>query len=139
MKRLGRFTEVKHVNEMLRELELGPRAQALIAKGQINAALPLLNEALGFNPKSTTLKETRAQVLLELKRPDEAIKDYSDLIKAHPKSISAYSMRGNAYVQIEHYDLAIRDFSEAIKIAEPETKKLIEEQTKNEFLPEVVF
>jgi len=73
-------------------------------------AIEKLTEAIKLNPKSAALFATRAEALLNLKRPNAAIRDCNRALELNPDSGKALKIRGKArrylgkYVEA-HYDL----------------------------------
>jgi len=55
------------------------------------------------------LYATRAQLLLNMKKPNAAIRDCDAAIKINPDSAKAYKVRGKAHRRLGHYEQALKD------------------------------
>src|ERR1043166_2052070 len=81
-------------------------AQALIAKGQYEQALPKLDSPLSSGPQDAEARFTRGLVLVRLNRNDEAAKAFSDLTRDYPQLPEPYNNLAVIYAQQGEYEKA---------------------------------
>jgi len=84
-----------------------------------------LTEAINLNPRGGLLYATRAQLLLNMKKPNAAIRDCDVAIKINPDSAKAYKVRGKAHRRLGHYEQALKDIQVGQKLDfDPESVEL---------------
>ena len=98
---------------MNRELE---RARALLSQGQLEAALPHLDESLRLAPDDVDVLHEKGVTLLRLGRFAEMIECYDRAIAAAPRNGIAYEMRAIAFAQVGRRDDAVADFMKAVDL-----------------------
>eukprot|EP01118_Nematostelium_gracile_P006905 TRINITY_DN2231_c0_g1_i1.p1 TRINITY_DN2231_c0_g1~~TRINITY_DN2231_c0_g1_i1.p1 ORF type:complete len:319 (+),score=133.34 TRINITY_DN2231_c0_g1_i1:57-959(+) len=99
-------------------------------EGKLEDALNLFTKAIQKNPKSGLFYAFRAQVLLELKRPNAAIRDCDAAIKINPDSAKPYKIRGRANRVLGNYEVALRDVQQGQKLDFDETTQKLEAELK---------
>jgi len=65
--------------------------------GNLQGAVEKFTQAIKTNPRSGILYGTRAQALLDLKKPNAAIRDCDIAISKNPDSAKAYKVRAKAH------------------------------------------
>ena len=93
-------------------------AHALIAEGENERALALLNRAIDLSPDFAGPYNNRGNAYQNLNDPERAIEDYNRAIALKPRDFAPYNNRGNALGSLGHYDEAVEDFSKAIELAD---------------------
>jgi len=123
------------VTEDMMETANNLKAEALSAQreGKLQESINLFTQAIKSNPKSAILFGSRAQVLLEMKKPNAAIKDCDIAIKKNPDSAKPYKVRARAHRAIGHYEQALKDIQIAQKLDWDETSDKLEHEYKDLF------
>ena len=93
-------------------------AQALIAKGQFEQALGLLDRHLKSEPQDAEARFKRGLVLVKLNRNDDAAAAFASLTRDFPELPQAYNNLAVVYAQQGEYDKA-RQALEASLAAQP--------------------
>lgn len=81
-------------------------ATALMAKGQYQDALKLLDQQVARNPQDAQARFARGIALTRLKRTTEAMKVFSDLTRDYPQLPEPYNNLAVLYAQQGDYDKA---------------------------------
>ncbi len=97
------------------------RAKVKYDKGQYEAAIADLNEALRIRPDSATAYFGRGVAKTQLRQYEAAIVDFDAALRIKPDSATAYSNRGAAKGLLKQYEAAIADFDAALRI-KPDAK-----------------
>jgi tetratricopeptide (TPR) repeat protein len=92
------------------------RGNDLTEKGELDAALTDLNEAIGIDATYACAYVNRGRVYGLKRNYDRAIEDYDAAIKLDAKMALAYNNRGDAWIHKSEFDRAIADLSEAIRL-----------------------
>jgi suppressor of tumorigenicity protein 13 len=90
--------------------------RSAMRKGDLSSALALLTEAIEKNPSGSILFATRAEILVEMKRPIAAIRDATKSIELNPDSGKALKARGKAYRFTGKYEEAFKDLANGNKV-----------------------
>ena len=85
-------------------------------KGDRDAALRDLSEAIRLDPRIARAYTYRGGVYEFKDKYDKAIADYSEAIRLDPNDAQAYAGRGEAQGRKSEYDKAIADLCEAIRL-----------------------
>jgi len=93
-------------------------------------ALNLYTQAIKNNPHSGILYASRAQVFLDMKKPNAAIRDCEIAIRIAPDSAKGYKIRGRARKSIGQYDTALRDIQTGQKLDWDEASHKLESELK---------
>ena len=93
-------------------------ATALMAKGQYQDALKLLDQQVARNPQDAQARFARGIALTQLKRTTDAMKVFSDLTRDYPQLPEPYNNLAVLYAQQGDYDKA-RDALQAALAAHP--------------------
>lgn len=94
------------------------QAQSMVAKGDLQGALTVLDDYLKTSPKDADARFTRGLVLTKLGRTDDAIAVFSALTKDYPQLPEPYNNLAVLYAQKGQYDKA-RDALEAALATHP--------------------
>ncbi len=100
------------------------QARALLAEGQADGAMALLDKVLAADPASEAAGMLKGEVLLQLRRDaDGAQAAFRAVLAAHPTSVTARAAIANILFQQQKLDAAKVEFAELKKIApnHPET------------------
>jgi len=94
------------------------KAQGLDAhrEGNYERALELLTAALQKNPRSGILYASRAQILLDHKKPNAAIRDCDKALSINPDSAKPYKIRGRARRFLGKYEEGLKDIQQGQKL-----------------------
>jgi len=92
------------------------RASALVAKGDVDAALQDYDEAIRIDPKHAPAWNNRGWAWNAKGDFDRGIRDFDKAIELNPKYVEAYSNRASAWYAKKDYDKAINDFNKAIEL-----------------------
>jgi len=99
-----------------------------IREGKLSTAIEKLTEGIILNPKGSVLFSTRAEALLELKKPNAAIKDCNRALELNPDSGKALKIRGKARRFLGIYGEAFYDLQQGNLLDYDETTdKMIKE------------
>jgi tetratricopeptide (TPR) repeat protein len=85
-------------------------------KGELDAALTDLNEAISIDATYACAYVNRGRVYGFKGDYDRAIADYDTAIKLDARMALAYNNRGDAWLQKKEFDRAIADLSESIRL-----------------------
>jgi len=91
-------------------------ARLMLADGESEQALQLLNRALEINPEFTDAYNDRGNLYQDRGELDRALADYDRAIAVNPRFSTVYSNRGNALAKLGKYDEAIADYSRALEL-----------------------
>jgi suppressor of tumorigenicity protein 13 len=136
----------KEVTEEMSDQSDEKRSQAMAAfnEGNLEDALKFYTEAIELNPGSALLHAKRANVLLQLNKPNAAIRDCDKAISINADSAQPYKFRGRAHRLLGHWENAHNDLVMACKLdyddqanawlkeVEGNAKKLLEHKRKHE-------
>src|SRR6185295_4005487 len=92
------------------------RGNDLTEKGELDAALADLNEAIAIDPTYACAFNNRGRVYNFKRDYDRAIADYDEAIRLNPRFAIAFNNRGDAWHKKGDLDRAIADFTEALNI-----------------------
>lgn len=92
-------------------------------------ALKLYTEAIKNNP-SGILYASRAQVLVDMKKPNAAIRDADHAVKIAPDSAKGYKIRGKAKRLLGDYENALKDIQTGQKLDWDENNNKLESELK---------
>jgi len=106
-------------------------------EGNLAKAVELYTQAIKTNSRSGILYGSRAQALLELKKPVAAIKDCDIAINKNPDSAKAYKVRGRAHRSLGNYEQALKDIQMGQKLDWDESSNKFEHEVK-EFVDKIV-
>jgi len=122
----------KEVTDEMFEEATGLKIQAMDCQreGKFEESLNLFTKAIQINPLAGILYASRAQVLLDMKKPNAAIKDCETAIRIAPDSAKGYKIRGRAHRMLGLYELALRDYQLGQKLDFDETTKKLEMEIK---------
>jgi len=95
---------------------LKSNALKLYKEGQFQESVNAYTLAIKCNPQSAILFASRAQVLLDMKKPNAAIRDCDKSISLNPDSAKGYKYRGKARRYLGKYDLALKDVQLGLKL-----------------------
>lgn len=93
-------------------------------------SLDLYTKAIKNNPHSGILYASRAQVLLDMKKPISCIRDCDQAIKIAPDSAKGYKVRGKAKRLIGQYEAALKDIQTGQKLDWDESSNKLETELK---------
>lgn len=124
-------TSIEVTEEMIDEANVikGEAVQAQ-QEGKLNESLELFSTAIKKNPHSGILFASRAQVLLELKRPLAALKDTEIAVQVAPNSAKAYKIRARVKRALGKYEEALKDVQTGQKIDWDESSNKLEAELK---------
>ncbi len=119
--RVGNLDQAKTL--LQRVLELEPEhpqaplflARILQSKGETNAAIALLSDALKRNPAKTT-RFTYARMLVDAKHYEAARKEFEQLVKETPDNADAHYALGLLLLQTGHIEAARVPFEQLIQM-----------------------
>jgi TonB family protein len=112
------------------------RADALVAKGDLDSALNDYNRAAELNPKEVSIYLNRGLVLFNKKNYEQAVADYDKAIELNPKDSAAFFNRGNSYEKIGDIPKALADYQKAVELdannepAKTNLKRIQDEQAR---------
>jgi len=94
------------------------RADAYLAKGELNRAISDLGIVIHFQPGNGSAYNNRGNAYTDTEDPDRAIADYTKAIELASGDClpCAYSNRGHLYEDKGAYDMAVADLNEAIRL-----------------------
>lgn len=90
------------------------RAWQLAANGQRDAAIQLLHQLIGTNPKNADARLLLGSLLMEQGREAESIAQLSAAVRLHPDSGVAQNALGEAYLHFDELDKARAAFEQAL-------------------------
>jgi len=120
------------VSEEMRDESTRLKSQAmdLQREGNLPKSLEMFTAALKKNPRLAVLYANRAQVLLEMKKPNAAIRDSQTAIKINPDSSKPYKIRGKALRYLGQYEAALKDIQIGQKLDWDESTHSFEVELK---------
>jgi tetratricopeptide (TPR) repeat protein len=89
---------------------------ASLAKGDMEAGIASLTDAIRFNPRMVVAYNNRAYAYNNRGDLDSAVADCDAALRLDPESAEAYNIRGGAYQKKGDVDRAIADYTEAIRL-----------------------
>lgn len=92
------------------------RAAAWEARGEIDAAIKDLDEAIRLDPKGHTYWNNRGLLHFQQGEIDQALKDFDEAIRLKPGYANAFANRAAVFSQMGQQDRAIKDYDEAIRL-----------------------
>jgi len=92
------------------------RALALKAKGDLDGAISVLNDAIATDPNFAVPYGARADIWRDRGDCGQALADYDRLVQLAPERAIVYVSRGSCWVQKGEYDPAMANFEEAIRL-----------------------
>jgi tetratricopeptide (TPR) repeat protein len=92
------------------------RAAAWELRGELDAAVKDLDEAIRLDPKGHTYRNNRGLLYFQQGEIDRALKDFDEEIRLRPAYARAYNNRAAVYNQAGQPDKAIKDYDEAIRL-----------------------
>jgi tetratricopeptide (TPR) repeat protein len=100
--------------------------------GGIAVPNPMLEEALGIDPKSAMFHLNLGNLQDQAGRKDDALKSYLKALELEPKNVNAHYNLGLLYVEMGKLNDAKQALSEALQLApdDAETKKQLDLVTK---------
>lgn len=93
-------------------------ARLAVADGDLEAAIRLLNDAIGITPRNEELRKFRADVLRRMGDFECAARDAAEALAFRPVDPQAKAILGAALIGLNQIDSAIKCFQEAVR-AEP--------------------
>ena len=114
------------------------RADASLAKGEVDSALADYNKALEIKADDPTLYVSRGKALFTKKSFDQSVKDYDKAIELAPKTAVAFLNRGASYEKLGDVQKALKDFRSAADLdstnaaAKAEVKRIEDQLAKEE-------
>ncbi|XP_074061727.1 putative protein FAM10A4 [Macrotis lagotis] len=84
--------------------------------GEFQKALEFFTSAIKLNPWLAILYTLRANIFIELQKPNAAIRDCSKAIELNPHSAEPYKWRGKAHRLLGHWEEAGQDLSLSCKL-----------------------
>ncbi|XP_067406422.1 putative protein FAM10A4, partial [Emydura macquarii macquarii] len=124
--------------------EKNREALDVLSKGELQKAIDLFSDAIKLNPHLANSYTNRANVFVQLQKPNAAISDCDRAIELNPSSVQPYKLRGQARQLLGLLEEAACDFALACKLGYDEdanymlkevqlkTQKNSEHKTKNE-------
>jgi len=92
------------------------QADALVQKGDFDAAITLLDLAIRMDPRSAEAYQQRGIAYGEKADNDKAIADLTKAIELVPKDDYSYYLRGTLYNSIKDRERAMKDLNDAIRL-----------------------
>jgi Tfp pilus assembly protein PilF len=92
-------------------------ARALVGKGQIEAALAVLTQAIAADPQNFFAWRNRGHTYLNARDPDRALSDYAAALKIRPASPDLITNVGDAYGMKGDRPRAIAEYTKALGLA----------------------
>lgn len=108
------------VEDVLKRLPLDAgaltlKSRLLLAEGQPNEALDVINSAVSSDARSADARLTKARVLLALRKPDEAEKEFQETLTLNPNSLPARLELAEFHRKRREYDTALSYIDKAIE------------------------
>ena len=91
-------------------------AQLKMKQGDINEAVWLIKQAIGFDPASVYLNLELADLLLIKKESDQALALVERVISVAPDNARAWTMAGQIYAQQDNTDEAVGAYEKALEL-----------------------
>jgi TonB family protein len=114
------------------------RADASLAKGEVDSALADYNKALEIKADDPTLYVSRGKALFTKKSFDQSVKDYDKAIELAPKTAVAFLNRGASHEKLGDVQKALSDYKSAADLdasnatAKAEVKRIEDQLAKQE-------
>jgi len=114
------------------------RADASLAKGEVDAALTDYTKALEIKADDPNLYVSRGKALFTKKSFDQSVKDYDKAIELAPKTAVAFLNRGASYEKLGDVQKALTDYKSAADLdtanetAKAEVKRIETQLAKEE-------
>ena len=114
------------------------RADASLAKGEVDAALADYSKALEIKTDDPGLYVSRGKALFTKKSFDQSVKDYDKAIELAPKTAVAFLNRGASYEKLGEVQKALSDYKSAADLdttnesAQAEVKRIETQLAKEE-------
>ena len=114
------------------------RADASLARGEVDAALTDYNKALELKADDPALYVSRGKALFTKKSFDQSVKDYDKAIELAPKTAIAFLNRGASYEKLGDVQKALTDYKSASDLdsanetAKAEVKRIETQLAKDE-------
>jgi TonB family protein len=114
------------------------RADASLAKGEVDAALTDYSEALKIKADDPDLYVSRGKAHFSKKDFDRSVKDYDKAIEIAPKTVVAFLNRGASYEGLGDVQKALTDYKAAANLepasekAKAEVKRIEDKLAKDE-------
>ncbi|MEO5858630.1 MAG: tetratricopeptide repeat protein, partial [Pyrinomonadaceae bacterium] len=114
------------------------RADASLAKGEVEAALTDYNKALEIKADDPTLYVSRGKALFTKKSFDQSVKDYDKAIELAPKTAIVFLNRGASHEKLGDVQKALSDYKSAADLdaanetAKSEVKRIETQLAKEE-------
>lgn len=124
--------ETTEVTDEMFEIANDKKVEAMNAyrEKKYQDAVDLYTQAIKNNPNSGILYASRAQVLLDMKKPKASIRDCDQAIRIAPDSAKGYKVRGKARRLIGQYDSALKDIQTGQKLDWDENSNKLESELK---------
>lgn len=114
------------------------RADASLAKGEVDSALADYSKALEIKADDPTLYVSRGKAHFTKKSFDQSVKDYDKAIELAPKTTVAFLNRGASYEKLGDVQKALKDYRSAVDLdssnatAKAEVKRIEDQLAKEE-------
>ncbi|MEQ1764623.1 MAG: TonB family protein, partial [Pyrinomonadaceae bacterium] len=114
------------------------RADASLAKGEVDSALADYGKALEIKADDPTLYVSRGKALFTKKSFDQSVKDYDRAIELAPKTAVAFLNRGASHEKLGDVKKALSDYKSAADLdasnatAKAEVKRIEDQLAKEE-------
>jgi len=105
-------------------------AVAAYREKRYQESIDLFTKAITNNPKSGILYASRAQALLDLKKPNAAIRDTDVAIRIAPDSAKGYKVSARAHRSVGHYEQALKNIQLGQKLDWDENSHKFEAELK---------
>jgi arylsulfatase A-like enzyme/predicted Zn-dependent protease len=92
------------------------QAEGASADREYDAALKLLDEVLAEDPQIMEARKVRADICLDLDRPDEAIAECREALKVDDQYEAAIFTLARAYMNLHKYDEAVAGYERIIQL-----------------------
>jgi len=124
--------ESKEVSDEMFETANNKKMEGMEAlrEKKFQDSINAFTEAIKNNPHSGILYASRAQALLEDKKPNAAIRDTEIAIRIAPDSAKGYKIRGRARRVLGQYENALRDIQKGQQLDWDESTNKLEAELK---------
>lgn len=92
--------------------------------------MELFTKSIKINPRSGILYASRAEVLLEMKKPNAAIRDCDIAINMNPDSAKPHKIKGKALRSLGDYENALKEIQLGQKLDWDENTHKLEHEIK---------
>ncbi len=93
------------------------KAEAALASGKPDVALPYIDQALKEKPRSAEVHFIRANVLARSNQPEQAEAEFKRVLELQPKQARAWNALGRLYVRQNRWPEAAQAFTKATDLA----------------------